>query len=239
MKKISNRSIFFIIILLIALCISVLYIYSNDKQKGTIEVEGIGYATAVPDIAELYIGVETEDMQLTVAQNEAADVMSSVFKVLNKNKISESDIQTINYSISPIWVWNPDKEVSEFKGYKVKNDIKVKIREIEKIGNVIDDVVVAGGNNIRINGINFTIEDFNIYLDEARENAVINAENKARMLADKTDVDLGSPIRITVKENIPDIRAKSLAFRGSIESTPISAGEMSVSVSVRILYEIL
>jgi len=244
MTKISDRSIFFVMLVVLVI-LSFLVGYAlltdsnnTDKQRGIIEVEGIGYATAVPNIAELSIAVETQDMQLSVAQKEAAGVMNSVFKVLNNNNVSDRDIQTIDYSISPIWVWNPDKKVNEFKGYSVENEVKVKIKSIEKIGGIIDDVVVAGGNNIRINGINFTVEDLNVYLDKAREDAMINAKNKARMLADMSGVELGSPIRITTNESIPEIRTKSFAVREMRSSTPISAGEMSIRVSVDIIYEI-
>ncbi|HIH78192.1 MAG TPA: SIMPL domain-containing protein [Halobacteria archaeon] len=243
MRKISNISIVFVVLVALVLVLLSNFVYvlvsdDTDKQRGTIDVEGVGYATAVPDIAELSISVETQDMQLTVAQKEASDIMNSVFKSLNNNGVSDNDIQTIGYSISPIWVWNPDKKISEFKGYGVENDIRVKIRDIERTGDIIDDAVIAGGNNIRIGGINFTVGDFNVYLDKAREDAVINAKNKARMLADMSGVELGSPIRITIDENIPEIRSKSLAFREMSQSTPISAGETSIRVSVNIIYEI-
>lgn len=243
MKKLSNESIVFVIFIAVVLVLlsSIVYVLLTDnieEQIGTIEVDGIGYATAVPDIVELYIKVETQDMQLTMAQEDASNVMNSVFKSLNNNGVSDKDIQTIGYSISPIWIWNPDKKVNEFKGYGVENDIKVKIRDIEKTGNIIDAVVIAGGNNIRINGINFTIENFNTYLDKAREDAVINAKDKAEMLANLSGVNLGSPIRITIDEEIPEIRDKSLVLREMGQSTPISAGEMSISVSVTMIYEI-
>jgi len=243
MRKISNISIVFVVLVALVLVLLSNFVYvlvsdDTDKQRGTIDVEGVGYATAVPDIAELSISVETQDMQLTVAQKEASDIMNSVFKSLNNNGVSDNDIQTIGYSISPIWVWNPDKKISEFKGYGVENDIRVKIRDIERTGDIIDDAVIVGGNNIRIGGINFTVGDFNVYLDKAREDAVINAKNKARMLADMSGVELGSPIRITIDENIPEIRNKSLAFREMSQSTPIGAGETSIRVSVNIIYEI-
>ena len=128
---------------------------------------------------------------------------------------------------------------SVITGYEVSNNLTVLVRDLESVDDVIDGAVDAGGDNIRFNGLNFSIEDTSELQSEARAAAVANLEEKAGELADLAGIQLGALIYLSESGGAPPpvfkaefARAQSSFAADSGVSTPISPGEVSISVSV-------
>jgi len=211
----------------------------NGNQTG-IWVSGTGKVYATPDIAELSLGVEAQAATVAEAQAIANEAMSDVIAALTAAGIADEDIQTQYFSITEVTTWDPGKEEPVITGYEVTNTVVVTIREVDEAGDIIDDVVAAGGDYIRINGINFTVEDPNIYYAQARVLAINYAKAKAEQMANLTGVELGEVIYITENSYMPssnyyDGRVVAVPEVGS---TSISIGQLEVTTTVTIAYAI-
>ena len=214
----------------------------TTQQNTGIWVTGQGETMAVPDVAMLSLGVEAKAKTVTEAQSQAAVAMDAVMQVLKDNGIAEKDIQTQQYSIYPVTKWDEDRG-QEIIAYRVTNVVVAKIRKVDKAGAIIDAVAQAGGDYTRIRSISFAVDDPIPYYEEARTKAIKNAENKAKQLANLTGVRLGEATYISEGAIYPPPIARGAweyaAAPASATETPISPGELKVTVSVQVAYAIV
>ena len=214
-----------------------------------ISVVGESTISVKPDIAILDIGVETFAESVALARQFAAKEMGSVISTLKKQGVDDSDIQTSRLNISPsydyeeIMVRGKRTGRQVLTGYFVNNVVKVRIRELEKAGEVIDRTASAGGDSIRINGISFTVDDLSPYKVLLRKAAVEDSLVKANHYATESGVTLG-PL-ISLSETIaPAIQSfqKDMAFgmRAMSESMPtsVSGGELDIHHSIQATFAI-
>ena len=213
-------------------------VYNGSQQTG-IWVSGEGKVSVVPDVAILTLGVEAQETTVKAAQSEAAAAMNAVVDALKTNGVADKDIQTQWYSISPVTKWDDKTNEQITTGYSVTNMVTVKIRDISKAGTIIDAVTEAGGDLTRINSINFTVDDPTAYYNQAREEAMQDAKAKAEQMATLAGITLGKPIYISESGGyIPTpYYLKDYAGGGSA-STPISAGELDITIMVQVGYAI-
>ena len=232
-----------------------------DGPSG-IWVSGAGKASGAPDIAVVSVGVESVEETAAVARANAAAAMKSVIDAITRAGVADADIQTRYFNISPRYQSveiercdsdngeesGGEQEVTGEKtcykvwesrliGYAVSNQATVKIRDLDDVGTIIDQVTEAAGNLVRINGISFNIEDPQALQDEARADAVADMKRKAEMLAELSGVTLGRLVYLTegaayVPPQPLYARAEA-ALAASDASTSISPGEMDVSVTVQ------
>ena len=213
----------------------------NNQQEG-IWVNGNGRVVAVPDVAVLRLGIEAQEMTVAEAQDQAREAMDRVMKALENEGVAEKDIQTQYFNINRVTRWDSQEEKEVVIGYRVTNVVTAKVRDVAKTGDVIDAVAAAGGDYTRIDSISFTLDDPSEYQKEARQQAVVDAEAKAKQLAEAAGVKLGRPLYITESSYIPgpvyrqDVMEK--AEGAPAVETPISPGEMEITVNVQISYEI-
>ena len=215
---------------------------ASDAGTG-ISVLGESTISVKPDIAILDIGVETFAESVALARQFAAKEMGSVISTLKKQGVDDSDIQTSRLNISPsydyeeIMVRGKRTGRQVLTGYFVNNVVKVRIRELEKAGEVIDRTASAGGDSIRINGISFTVDDLSPYKVLLRKGAVEDSLVKANHYATESGVTLGPLISLS-ETSAPAIQSfqKDMAFgmRAMSESIPtsVSGGELDIHHSI-------
>ena len=207
----------------------------------TVHVTGSGSVVGEPDIATFNLGVSVEKASVEEAREAAASAMTDVIASLNANDVAEKDIQTENFSIYPQYDYTDNGRV--LRGYSVNNTVSAKVRELESLSNIIDDAVGAGGDIVVVNTIQFMIEDATVLQTQARALAVKNAEAKAQTLAEASGVVLGKPVKITETHSgggppIAFAESAEFAADSARSSTPVQAGELTVTVNVTIIYEI-
>jgi len=209
------------------------------SQQTGIWVSGTGEVTVTPDLAVLTLGVEAQETTVQAAQSEAADAMNAVMDALKSNGVADNDIQTQWYSISPVTKWDDKTSEQITTGYSVTNTVTAKLRDISKAGTIIDAVTDAGGNLTRINGITFTVDNSTAYYSQAREKAMQDAAAKAQQLATLAGVTLGKVIYISESGSyIPEPVPLSASAAGASVSTPISPGELDISLTIQVGYAI-
>ena len=212
-----------------------------SPESRTIHVTGNGAVVGEPDIATLNLGVSVEKASVEAAREAAASAMTAVIESLKANDVAEKDIQTENFSIYPQYDYTDDGRV--LRGYRVNNTVSAKVRALESLSDIIDDAAGAGGDIVVVNSIQFMIEDSTPLQTQARALAVKNAEAKAQTLAEAGGVTLGKPVTITEMSAgggppIAFAESAALAADSARSSTPVQAGELTVTVNVTIVYEI-
>ncbi len=214
----------------------------NSQQTG-IWVSGEGKVTTVPDIATLRLGIEAQETSVAVAQSKAAEAMDKVMTALTKNGVVKKDIKTQYFSISKVTKWDNTKQEEIVVGYRVSNMVTAKIRDIDKVGTIIDAATEAGGDLTRIDSISFSVDDPSAYYDEAREKAMAEAKAKAKQLAGLAGVTLGKPTYISESTYTPGpIYRQDLAVKAAgapAVETPISPGEIEITLTAQLAYAIL
>ena len=210
------------------------------QQQTGIWVTGQGEVMAVPDVAELRLGVEVQADTVAEAQAQASDAMGKVQQALKDNGVAEKDIQTQQFSIYPVTKWISDRDEQEIVGYRATNIVVAKIREIDKAGAIIDAAAEAGGDLIIIQDISFDVEDKTPYYEEARTKALEDAENKATQLADLAGVGLGKATFVSEGGGYLPVRVDYSNERAvPMGATPISPGELKIEVDVQVIYEMV
>ena len=215
-------------------------VINREKSEKTVRVTGTGIVTEAPDVVVLSIGVSVERDSVRQARTEAAEAMTGVIDSLKGNGLLDEDIQTQHFSIYQRFDYVRGQR--EFRGYNVTNTVSAKIRDLEDVGNVIDDAAEAGGDLVEINSIEFSIDDTTKLKMEARVAAMQDAHAKAQTLATEGGVTLGKPISISESGDFYVPRPASLEFAFADDAaaveTPIQSGQLQVTVTVNVVYEI-
>ena len=213
-----------------------------NQQNTGIWVTGEGKVSAVPDVAVLSLGVEVQSSSVAEAQSYAATTMTAVVNELDNFGVAEKDIKTSQFSIAPVRRWSEKDGREILIGYRVTNTVTARVRNIDDTGAIIDAAARAGGDYIVINSISFTVDEPSAYYEEARELAMADAKAKAEQLADLGKVKLGRPTYISESgAYVPVVRefyAEAAMSVPAAPSTPISAGETEIRLSVQVVYSI-
>ena len=214
---------------------------TEQPPMRTMNVSGVGKAYLTPDIAYINIGVQTEkkDASEAVATNNTQT--EKVTAALKTAGVDEKDIQTTNFSIYPQPKYDDKGQPTGEITYVVQNTVSVTVRDITKIGDILDAAVKAGANNIY--GIQFDVSDKSEALTLAREEAVKNAQVAANDLAKASGVTLGPIQTITsygggVPVYVSEGKGGGGMAVAESASVPVSTGQMVLTVDVNIVYEI-
>ena len=218
----------------------------NTQQEG-IWVGGKGEMTVTPDIATLRLGVESQKATVAEAQAEASEAMDKVMTALKDSGVAEKDIQTQYFSIRQRTKWDRETDEEIVIGYQVTNTVSAKIRDIDKVGTIIDFAAKAGGDLVRIQGISFSVEEPSTYYAELREKAMADAEAKAKQLAELAGVTLGRVTYVSEGIQVPRTWEVYMDMEGGMAPAPapappptlISPGETEISLTVQVAYAIL
>ncbi len=220
------------------------------SQSEGIFVSGTGRVAVDPDLAILTLEIDVKDESVSAAMAQATASMTAVSNAVQGAGVEDRDIQTQRFSIQPVYRWEEvisrtgnrtNEQVLD--GYRVTNSVAVKVRDLDSVSMVIDDAAAAGSDDIRINGISFTIEDPTEARIQARTEATQAAVAHAQQIADAAGVALGKPISLSesgASQPQSSFNGRSeLAFTDSAGApTPIEAGELEIVVTVSAVFAI-
>ena len=217
------------------------YVGRADVYEHSISVEGVGKATAKPDVAVISFGVETKDLSVAIAQRLNTETMNLLLEKMKSLEISSDDIQTQNYNVYENVEWNQVLQKTQTKGWVVSQSVKIKVRNLEKIPTVLTIVGENGATNV--SGPSFTVDDDTVMKSEARSKAVDDARKKAEELATKMGVKLDGVIGFSEWSNQPYPMLAELAMSSDMGSgggpaPTLESGLNEVQVSVSVTYKL-
>ncbi len=216
--------------------------YIGQETQNTISVSGVGKVYAKPDLALISFSVVAEEKTAAEALTKNSESMNKVIEFLKGSGIEDKDLKTTVFSIYPRYEWHKS-ESSYYPqgervlvGYTVKQSLEVKIRDMEKIGVLIEGATNAGANEV--GNLQFTFDNEDELKAQARKQAIDKAKQKAKELASQLGVKLG---RITdFQENLisPIFYDAKEAYGLGGAAPEIETGENLIQSTVIITYEI-
>lgn len=210
---------------------------STNPNVPTLSATGHGEVYIAPDLAYINIGVHTEDTSVSAALTANSDQAKAVADALTALGVEAKDIQTSNFSVYPMSTYGPDGNVSG-KYYAVDNTVYVTVRDLSKLGTLLDSVVSSGANSI--NSISFDIENKDAALAQARDLAIANAKSEAEGIAKAADIQLAGlqNISISSSSNGTVYEGKGGNYAAAASSVPVSAGQLLIAVDAYLTYAI-
>jgi uncharacterized protein YggE len=205
---------------------------STVAQPPHILVTGEGTATVTPDIAQVTGGVSTRAATVKEAASNNARTMTAVIDALVQAGIERKDIQTAQFSVQPVYASSEPHTEQKLVGFSVSNQVIATIRNVDKVGDVLDRLIGAGATNVW--NVQFTVSEPSKALDQARRAAVADARRKAELYANAAGVTLGPVLSVTEESaSGPEFMRRS-AVKSLAAPTPIAVGEDTLRVSLSV-----
>jgi uncharacterized protein YggE len=209
--------------------------------ENLISVSGTGEILTAPDIGLATFGVQTENQDVKIAQQENARIMDGIISALVTAGIPREDIQTVSYTIYPVYDDNTRPFSQKIKYYQVTSMVQVKVRDVARTGEIIDIAVNAGANQVSSVAFTLSPEKERSLRAQALTEAVANARYDADVTAAATGVTITGVKSVSVGSvYVPvyyDNRYSGAAeMKSAAVPTPIEAGQITVTAQVSISY---
>ncbi|MBY5469015.1 SIMPL domain-containing protein [Rhizobium leguminosarum] len=212
-------------------------------REPVISVTGDGESSVAPDMAIVNFAVVKQAKTAREALDENNKAMNDVLAALKSGGIAERDLQTSGFSIQPQYNYpqpvDGQQQQPQLIGYQTINSVTVRLRDLAKLGAVIDQSVSLGNN--QGGDIQFTNDKPDAAIEEARKDAVAEAVKKAKTLSEAAGVKLGRIIEIN--ENVPrampqPVYRATMMKEASDAAVPVQSGENNYNVSVTVTFAI-
>jgi uncharacterized protein len=212
---------------------------SHVPPERRVVVIGEGSVRVPPDYAHLRSGVTTTAKTAKDATDANSKLMTAVTAALTSSGIEQKDIQTTRFSLQPVYAPRQPNAEPRLTGFTVSNQVNVTIRQIDKVGEILDRLVTAGATDV--GNVEFLHAEPAKALDQAREAAVADARRKAELYAHAVGLSLGDVIWITEDSGYlpPGPMAGLRASGGMAAAVPIAAGENALDVRVTVGFDMV
>ncbi|MCV0369292.1 SIMPL domain-containing protein [Filomicrobium sp.] len=209
-----------------------------DDMKRTVTVSASASVEVDPDAASITSGVVSEAATAREALDANTKSMSNLIDGLKAAGITDKDIQTSNFSIHPRHEHNPkDGGPPKLVGYSVNNSVNVLVRDLPKLGEILDLMVSLGANQMQ--GMNFIVTNAETLKDDARREAIANAQRRAKLYATAAGAKVGDVVRISEDVSSeeggprPMFRAAKMA-----SAVPVAPGQETLEARVTVTWEL-
>ena len=219
--------------------------HDDPTNKPAVTVTGHGQMSLAPDTAYVTLGLETTGRTVADAQRQNRLVLNKVVERLRALPIENERIQTASFTVLP--PYKPPQKRSEAAagppeiiGYIVSTTMTVEVRNLDRVGSVIEESLAAGANQFQ--GLHWTLRDEQQAKLEALKQAASKAREKAAALSEALKVKLTRLLSATEESHVvrpaPKMARSMMAMEGSGGETPVFSGEIKVEATVILIYEI-
>lgn len=193
-------------------------------------------ASRVPDVAALSTGVVTQAADANAALRANAEQMKRVMAAIRAAGIAEKDVQTSGIHVNPQYRY-AENQPPTITGYQASNTVSIKVRDVARLGEVLDGLVASGAN--QVSGPSFEIDQPEAVYDEARRAALEKARRRAEMYARSLDMRVRRIVSISegggFVRPMPMLKAMAMDRQ---EASPVSPGETTLSASLDVVFEL-
>ena len=209
---------------------------TKPAPEARIIVIGEGSISAAPDHARITSGVTTRAKTAKEASDANAKAMAAILAALQSAGIEQKDVQTSRFSVQPVYTSPGPNMEQRLTGFSVSNQVSVTIRQIDKVGDILDRLVTTGATDA--GNVEFLHAEQSKTLDRAREAAMVDARRKAELYAHAAGLTLGDIAWVTEDSSAP-LFAPKVAMRAAMPGgAPIATGEDTLQVRITVGYEI-
>jgi len=212
---------------------------TSQPYARTITVSAEGKVNAKPDIAVISLSVVTQGKTVKTVTQEGNVKMTAVIEAVKKLGVDAKDITSTQYNLYPQYIY-PENQSPRLSGYNLNQDITVKVRDLEKVEDVLDSGIAAGAN--QVGQLSFDIDDPSGLKKEARAKAFETAKEKAEEMANAAGVKLGRVVTFSEDTGYqqPAYANYSMDMMAKAESAgaAIEPGSKEMNISVSVTYEI-
>lgn len=212
--------------------------HQTAPSAGTLlSISAQAEASRAPDIATMSTGVVTQAADANAAMRANAEQMAKLMQAIKAAGIAERDVQTSGVNLSPQYRY-AENQPPAITGYQASNTVNLKVRDIGKLGQVLDALVVSGAN--QINGPTFEIDDADAVQDEARAAALKKAQARAEVYANSLGMRVRRIVSISEGGGFQAPPRPMMAMRAMAESadTSISPGESTLTANLDVVFEL-
>lgn len=206
----------------------------EQRLARTVTVSAAGQVTAEPDMARISTGVVSEAATAREALIRNSTAMKALIAGLKENGIDEKDIQTSSFSIDPRYNNPLEGQTAIITGYRVSNQVEVTARDLERLGQVMDALVVLGAN--QMNGLAFDVSKAESLKDDARKDAIANALRRAKLYAEAAGAEVGEVIAISEEAAHFQPVAVRMDRAMKAEAVPIERGSQTLEARVTVTW---
>lgn len=218
---------------LLAACMSIPARAEEKTMERTVTVSATGSVSAAPDNATIQTGVSSEAKTAREALSKNSAAMNKVIGELKGLGVDTKDIQTTQFNIEPIHTYPKEGAPPQISGYRAHNMVAVKVRDLDKLGGILDQLIAAGAN--QMHGITFDVSKAEALKDEARKDAMANALRRARLFAQAAGAEIGEIVQIAEDVSFtgprPGVFHQARAAMAA-EAAPIERGEQALEARV-------
>jgi uncharacterized protein YggE len=209
----------------------------DNRMERTITVSATGTATAIPDRARIATGVVSEAATAREALSANNGAMQKLIAGLKESGVEAQDIQTSGLNLNPRYTNPRDGQPPVIDGYQASNTVEVHVRDLAKLGEVLDQLVTLGAN--QMNGITFEVSTAETLRDTARKDAIANARRRAELYAAAAGAKVGKVIAIAEgTDSAPPPYFKAGRAAAMSASVPIERGSQSLEANVTVTWEL-
>ena len=208
------------------------------KDPRSITVTAEGKTTCAPDASRIDVSVVTDGKTADEVQQSNARVANNVIDYLKSNGVESKDIKTTQYNLYPRYDYYNGKQT--LAGFSLTQTMEIKIRDLQKVGELITGTVAEGAN--QITSVSYFIDDPEVFKAQARALAFDKARAKAKETAKLAGVSLGDVITFSESSDgypAPIYeRAYGVGLGGGGISPDTQAGSQDVVVNLSVVFEI-
>jgi uncharacterized protein len=205
----------------------------DEVPKRAVTVSASGTVTVEPDQARVTSGVTADGATAREALSANTAAMQKVIAELKGAGIDAKDIQTASFRVEPRYTRPIEGQAPKIDGYSVTNEVQVLVRDLDKLGDILDRLVTAGANQTA--GLNFEVSKAETLLDEARQQAVANALRRAKLYATAAGAEVGEVLTIVEGGREPP-RPMVMTRAVSPQAVPIERGTETLEANVTITW---
>ena len=212
---------------------------NSIQPETTLSISAEGSVNREPDIAFLNAGVQTQGETAQTAMSANATAMNGVFDALAAANVERADMQTSNFSLQPQYDYSNRQAGAppRLTGYQASNQLTVRVRDLDNLGETMDALVSAGGNTF--SGLRFALEDDRAAKNAARDIAMKEAIARAELYAAASGYEVARVVTIAESGGYsPQPMAMMAEARSMDRSTPVASGEVGYSVTVNVTFEL-
>jgi uncharacterized protein YggE len=228
------------IMLIAVIALSGCVISPMPGNENTINVDGSSELTFDPDEAEVWAGYTVVKQTAQEAQSEATSVINKIIDGLRYKGISESDMSTEQLSLYEEQRWEDGE--SKVVGWRATQVLKIKTKELSKVGTIVDVAASNGANQIQNINFGLSNEKETEYKKQALAQATTAAREKAETIAESLGVKLGKIKTVSESNYYYSPRAymmeKSVGMDAVAEASQVLPGKVTVSAQISLVYEV-